>query len=100
MVGQPEEYRWSSYRERMTCSAEDMLDPHATFDEYGKNAHSRRLAYQEFVRAGIADQELNFISSAFKRNQLTGNDRFVKEIEEKIGLRIERRGRGRPLKEK
>jgi hypothetical protein len=34
MVGQPEEYRWSSYRERMACSAEDMLDPHVAFDVY------------------------------------------------------------------
>ena len=99
MVAQPEDYLWSSYQERMVYSKQAMLDTPGLFEALGNNDFSRKLVYQKFVQAGISDQELKFISSAFKRNQLTGNDRFVREIEEKIGLRIERRGRGRPSKD-
>ena len=37
-----------------------------------------------------------FIDKSANRNQLTGNHRFVDEIESRIGIRVERRGRGRP----
>jgi putative transposase len=38
------------------------------------------------------------VRSACARNQLTGNPRFVDEIEQRIGQRIECRGRGKPKK--
>jgi len=38
-------------------------------------------------------------SNIMQRNQLTGNHRFVDEIESRIGMRIEKRGRGRPRHE-
>ena len=40
--------------------------------------------------------EKQFIDKSVNRNQLTGSHLFVDEIEQRIGLRVERRGRGRP----
>jgi putative transposase len=44
--------------------------------------------------------EKQFIDESINRNQLTGNRLFVDENEQRIGLRVERRGRGRPGNEK
>lgn len=43
--------------------------------------------------------EITPIREGLQRNQLTGNHRFVDEIESRIGMRIEKRGRGRPRHE-
>lgn len=39
--------------------------------------------------------EITPIREGLKRVQLTGNQRFVDEIENRPGIRVERRGRGR-----
>lgn len=96
MVEQPSQYDWSSYRERMAMSSEMMLDENDTYRGLGLDAERRREAYEGFILEGISKDELRFISDSQKRNQLTGNDRFIAEIEKKIGLRVERRARGRP----
>jgi hypothetical protein len=38
------------------------------------------------------------IREALQRGQLTGSERFVDEIDRKLGVRVERRGQGRPAK--
>ncbi|MDX9767036.1 MAG: hypothetical protein RBT51_06830, partial [Ectothiorhodospiraceae bacterium] len=48
------------------------------------------------VRDAIAPEEWRLIREALQRGQLTGNDRFVAEVETLLGRRVERRGRGRP----
>ena len=98
MVEAPEAYHWSSYRERMGTLSPTMLDSNASYEMLGKTAFTRRQAYEKFVHAGIKENELKLISSAVKRNQLTGNDLFTSEIAEKIGRRVERREPGRPVK--
>jgi hypothetical protein len=39
--------------------------------------------------------EKRFIDEPDNRNLLTGNNGFIVEIEQRIGIRIDRRGRGR-----
>ncbi|NWD52750.1 transposase, partial [Pseudomonas gingeri] len=46
----------------------------------------------------VSSEELTLIRESLQRGQLTGNTRFVDEIEAVKGLRIERRGQGRPAK--
>jgi len=53
-------------------------------------------ALRKIRRHAEPDQEIALLGSACSRNQLTGNQRFVDEIEWRIGERVERRGRGRP----
>ena len=51
------------------------------------------------VRQGVPAKESRFLGESVMRNQLTGNHRFVDEIEQRIGIRVEQRGRGRPRKD-
>tara|TARA_R110000851_G_scaffold218104_1_gene371033 strand:- start:1085 stop:1246 length:162 start_codon:yes stop_codon:yes gene_type:complete len=48
------------------------------------------------VEQGVSDQELTLLREALQGGQLTGNQRFVDEVEPIIGVRIERRFPGRP----
>lgn len=99
MVGEPGDYPWSSYRERMgqvggLLDADD--DP--CYAVLGADDERRRDSYRRFVTEGIPAQELKLIRDAVQRGQLTGNARFVNQVERVIGRRVEMRGQGRPAK--
>ncbi len=57
-----------------------------------------RKAYAVFVARGMSERELVFIRQAIQRCQLTGSSRFIDEVEERFGHRLEFRGQGRPAK--
>lgn len=60
----------------------------------------RLEAYRQFVEEenGFPADEL--IGAAINSNKLTGGNKFVDEIENRIGIRIETRKPGRPAMEK
>jgi putative transposase len=95
----PGEYCWSSYAQKVgqTCD-DDWLDPDPVTLAMGEDDLSRQRAYARFVMGKIDDDEQELIRTAVRRNQLTGRARFVDEIEQRTGLRIEARGPGRPKK--
>ena len=98
MVKMPEAYPWSSYRERMQKCESATLDFDPCYQALATNKQGRNKRYAEFVRQGIPRAEKQLIQEAWQRNQLTGDQRFVNEIEQRIGVRVEKRGRGRPKK--
>ncbi|HBN8288962.1 TPA: transposase, partial [Pseudomonas aeruginosa] len=61
-----------------------------------QTAEERYRRYVTFVKEAIPAEELRLIREAVQRGQLTGNQRFVDEIERVAGVRIERHGQGRP----
>lgn len=95
MVARVEDYPWSSYRLRMGTD-DDWLDSNPCIEALGKSASERSSRYREFVAQAIPEHELRLVRDALQRGQLTGTGRFVDEVEEIIGRRIERRGQGRP----
>ncbi len=99
MVFHAEEYPWSSYQERVSNNRQTMLDRDATYVGLAKTDRERVRRYRAFLEEGISMREKRFIDESVNRNQLTGNNRFVDEIERRIGIRVERRGRGRPSNE-
>ncbi len=54
----------------------------------------RNAGNKEFVDDDISESEKKLIRNAVGRNQLTGNNRFIDEIEMRTGMRVEQRGRG------
>ena len=100
MVAGPRQYKWSSYRERMRVTKMKMLDLDESFLGLGSNRETRTRRYKEYIRQGTSDRELDTLRGSLKRNQLTGNQRFVDEVESRIGIRVETRSRGRPRNEK
>jgi len=53
-------------------------------------------AMPRFVEQAIPEHELSLMREALQRGQLTGNERFVNEVEQINGCRIERRRLERP----
>jgi len=98
MVGSPDEYPWSSYRARVGAEdGADWLDYDPCYLGLAKTAEERRERYMDFVTNAIPDAELKLIREALQRGQLTGNDKFIEEVEQAVGRRIELRGQGRPF---
>lgn len=99
MCAEPGDYPWSSYRGRISEDAPaDWLDIDPCFLALGADSGARRERYAAFVKQAVPEDETRLIRDALQRGQLTGSDRFVEEIERIAGLRIERRGQGRPKK--
>ena len=64
------------------------------------HSEKRQLTqYLGYLGETINLDEIQLIREGLQRNQLTGNHRFVDEIESRIGRRVEQRGRGRPRNE-
>ena len=98
IVGCPEHYRWSSFGGKAGLWEDRRLDLDPCYLAMGKTEQQRRSRYAAFVSQGVRPSELILIREALQRGQLTGTQRFVDEIDRKLGVRVERRGRGRPAK--
>lgn len=96
LVANPQDYEWSSYRALAGFGPANEVDRHVVYELLDLDPKQAGATYQAFVQGGISDDELTLIRGAVQRNQLTGSRRFVDAIEDKIGRRIEARGRGRP----
>ena len=98
-VAQPEDYTWSSFCHHVGVPHDRWLALDPVSLSLGRRAQERARRYERFVREAIPEGEWALIRDAIERGQLTGNQRFIDEIEGLLGRRIERRGQGRPKKE-
>lgn len=101
MVQHPEDYPWSSFRQRMgEPSALATLDLDPCYLALGEDDSQRRERYRRFLSPtnDANGDSLELIREAVQRGQLTGNERFTDEVVDIVGRRIPRRGRGRPAK--
>jgi putative transposase len=96
MVGVPEEYRWSSYRSKIGLEPCEWLDIDPCFAQLAAETDQRREQYRKFLAEVVHEHETSLIRGAVQRNQLTGSELFISEIEQRIGCRILNRRRGRP----
>lgn len=96
MVSGPRQYKWTSYSERVGLSPSNMLDFDVCYQNLANDKEKRIDRYKTYLKEGATDTELELLRNAWSRNQLTGNQRFVHEIEQRIGCRIIYRGRGNP----
>ena len=62
----------------------------------GETAQQRSERYRTVVHSAVSQAELSLIREGLQRGHLTGDSRFVDEVERIAGLRIERRGQVRP----
>lgn len=99
MVAQPEQYRWSSYTNKIHGNW-GWLDVDPCFASLARTPSGCIERYKDFVSAPVQAVERRFIQAALQRNQLTGDSRFVDDIENRLGFRVEFRGMGRPRRDK
>ena len=96
MVRRPEEYEWSSYRQRMGIDSENWIDYDPCYVGLGEAHADRRCEYGHYVLKGVPEKELSLIRQALQRGQLTGNERFIDEAEIILGRRVAFRAQGHP----
>ena len=95
IVEDPIKYKWSSCRYK---AGSERLDFDPCYKRLAANDNERRAKYKEWISKSIPDGEMEMLRRAIQRGQLTGGNKFVEEVSEKIGRRIEFRGQGRPKK--
>lgn len=75
-----------------------MIKPHEIFGKLGMDEKARRAAYRALFSAHIDLHTLTAIRGATNGNFALGDARFSQQIEEQLGMRVERRHAGRPRK--
>lgn len=100
MVDKPELYEWSSYCARVGASHCQWLDEPDTFRALAGSYQMRIEAYRQLIEQEDASSSDELIRAAINSNKLTGGNKFVDEIENRIGIRVETREPGRPASEK
>jgi len=100
MVSLPQEYKWSSYRDKIGLGGDGVVDRDICYQLLGHNDVARQAAYAEWVNRRDEKDDVTLIRAALARGQLTGTSRFAEEVEERMGIRIQMRGPGRPRKQK
>ena len=99
-MDKPESYEWSSYSARVGSSHCHWLDEPDTFRGLAVSHQMRVEAYRKFVEQADGSPSDELIRAAINSNKLTGGGKFVDEIENRIGIRVETRKPGRPTTEK
>ncbi len=98
MVTEVGAYPWSSYRQKTGAEKDCWIDRDPCYLDLSAHEHVRKERYQRYINQGLPEDEGQLITQALQRGQLTGTERFVEEVEKRLGLRIEHRGQGRPRK--
>ena len=89
MVGNPEDYPWSTYRFYAFGRRDDLVDIDPLFDDSAKTQKERQLNYRH-----VFDEEAKPNLNA----RFLGSDAFVRRMEKTFGVRNLRNRRGRPKK--
>ncbi len=100
MVKQAEDYAWSSYRQKVGIEREVWIDYDPTYLGLSEDNMERMRRYEKYIHQDIPEKEKQMIGGSLQRGQLTGTHRFIEEVEQRLGVRIEHRLPGRPKKSK
>lgn len=96
IVDDPAKHIWSSYKYKVGRAQLDWLDVDPCYLGLGTSANEREKRYETWVNGAIPTGEWETIRQAVQRGQLTGSNKFIEEVDKKIGRRVEFRGQGRP----
>ena len=99
MVEKPEDYRWSSYKEKTGLKEVKNIDIDPCYLSLGETPEQRMTRYKQWVETDVTEYELKSIREAMQRGQPTGSLLFAESIENKLGIRLSLNKPGRPKKE-
>ena len=96
MVANPADYRWSSVHMHLGESRDPWLVPHPLFLALGADARSRGNVWRQWLREGIAADDIAAIRRHLAQERALGDERFQREAEEHLGRPVAWRPPGRP----
>lgn len=91
IVVAPEDYPWSSCRERLGSVEPSLLD-----DEWCPRSPALADAWREYLHDPLPAAESALIRTGVQRGHLTGSLRFNEEVAAILGRRVELQAQGRP----
>lgn len=100
MVKHPADYPWSSYRCNAMGEANTLIIPHDCWLLLGDNDEARMAAYRALFNERLDLPDIDCIRQSVDTGLPTGNDRFRREIEQALSIRLGHGKRGRPSKSK
>ncbi|MGH8854254.1 MAG: transposase [Telluria sp.] len=99
LVAEPLDYPWSSYAHHTGARMDGLVTDHLLYWGMGNTPFQREAAYTELAMQGIAQDEVEFVTTAVLKNQPLGSDTFKAELERRTRRQILPAKRGRPFRE-
>jgi putative transposase len=96
MVGQPEDYRWSSHLHYAFGRREDHLFLHREYQALGSTPSARQDAYRALFGESFDARDVEEIRGTINRGWPLGGERFKDEIEVALKRAVRPPKRGRP----
>ena len=94
LVGEPDEYRWSSYGRNALGAADWLITPYALYEALGARSADREAAYRALFNDPLTQETLDMIRRATKAKGIVGDDDFCSLVEQKLQRSLVRPPRG------
>lgn len=94
MVPHPALYPWSSFAHNALGSPSLFLVSHESYRALGPSDQCRLAAYRSLFESDLAPDMLQRIRAAIAGNLPLGSERFVADLEDRLGVRTQRRKPG------
>lgn len=100
VVGDPADYRWSSYAHHAGVRQDSLIVDHALYWALGNTPFQREAAYIDLARQPLSTVELDSINQAVLKGWPLGSDAFKTQLQQKARRQVLPAKRGRPFKAK
>jgi putative transposase len=80
LVGNPQDYRWSSHRANALGVFDPIVVPHEQYCAFGADSGARQAAYRALFTTPLVDSTLAAIREATNKGWTLGSERFGAEI--------------------
>jgi putative transposase len=98
LVGDPAQYRWSSYAHHAGLRPDLLIDEHPLIWSLGNTPFERQAAYRRLFDSPPADEEVREIRAAIQGGWAVGSPKFGDLVEGRGGRRSKPKPPGRPHK--
>lgn len=98
MVGEIEDYPWSSFHHHSGLVPNNLITEHHLYLELGDDSESRCNAYNQLFTYTFDRRLLDYIADTVQMGQVLGGDRFKDQIEQIANRQVRPLRRGRPRK--
>ena len=98
IVKHPSEYPWSSFNVNAFGESSDLLIPHESWLALGDEHTNRLVAYRGLFKEALEQHQIDEIRYGVQKGLPAGNNRFKRQIEETLSIKLGDGKRGRPKK--
>lgn len=98
IVEHPADYPWSSYHFNAMGKSDPIIAPHDCWILLGEDDETRTAAYRALFKDKLDPQDIEYIHQSINTGLPTGSDKFRREIEQALSVKLGQGKRGRPRK--